>query len=61
MWKAFYAGNAHLDLPVIALGFFVLFFLAVVVWAIALKRPADFTAVAALPLDDSPRPPGADR
>ncbi len=57
MWKAFYSGNAHLDLALIALGFFVAFFLGVVVWTIAVKRAADFNAVAALPLNDSPPAP----
>ena len=61
MYKWFYAGNALVDLPLFALGFFLLFFAAVVVWATVLKRPRDFDAVAALPLDDSPRSTGAPR
>lgn len=53
MYKWFYASNGYLDLPLLALAFFILFFLAVVFWVVAVKRPADFATVAALPLDDS--------
>jgi cbb3-type cytochrome oxidase subunit 3 len=56
MYKSFYAGNALTALPLFALALFLVFFLAVVVWALAIKRPADFDAIAALPLDDSPTP-----
>lgn len=56
MYRWFYSDNALLDLPLAALAFFVLFFAAVVVWALAVKRPADFDAPAALPLDpEEPR------
>lgn len=53
MYRWFYTGSAHLDLPVFALAFFLLFFTAVVVWAVAVKRPRDFADVSALPLEDS--------
>jgi cbb3-type cytochrome oxidase subunit 3 len=56
MYKAFYAGNTFTALSLFALGLFIVFFLTVVFWVLAIKRPADFDAVAALPLDASPNP-----
>ena len=56
MYKWFYAGHALTQLPLFALVFFLVFFLAVVLWVTAVKRPADFEAVAALPLEDSSNP-----
>ena len=56
MYKSFYADNALTCLPLFALALFLVFFLAVVFWAMAIKRPADFDRLAALPLDESPRP-----
>ena len=56
MYKSFYAGNGLTALPLVALALFLLFFVAVVFWALAVKRPADFDRMAALPLDESPKP-----
>ena len=56
MYKSFYAGNTLTELPLFALGLFLVFFLAVVVWVLAFKRKADFDAIASLPFDDSPSP-----
>ncbi len=56
MYKSFYADSALTAWPLLALGLFLLFFLGVVFWALVLKAPADFDAMAALPLDDSTPP-----
>ena len=53
MFKAFYAGMELSALPLFALGFFLLFFTAVLLHVLIVRRPRDFAAVAALPLDDS--------
>jgi len=43
-------------LPLFALALFFFFFVAVVFWVLVLKRSSDFDAIAALPIDESPRP-----
>ncbi len=57
MYKTFYAGDPLTALPLFALALFFLFFLVVVFWVLAVKRPADFEAIAAAPLEQSPLPP----
>ena len=56
MYKSFYAGSALTALPILALALFLVFFLLVLVWVLAVKRSSDFDAVAALPLHDLPDP-----
>ncbi len=56
MYKSFYADNALTAWPLFALGMFLLFFVVVVIWALVIKKPTDFDAMACLPFDDSPNP-----
>jgi len=56
MYKSFYAGMELTALPLFALALFFFFFVAVVFWVLVLKRSSDFDAIAALPIDESPRP-----
>jgi len=58
MYREFFAGLESIELPLVAMAFFVLIFAVVVVRTFVIKRRRDYDEMAALPLSD---PESSDR
>lgn len=52
MYREFFSNLESATLPLVAMGFFLLAFLLVLLRTFLLKRKADYDDVAALPLED---------
>ena len=60
MFTEFLQSSSILDLPVLAMLFFIGVFAAVLARALSKRRSADYARMARLPLDSDPAPGGAE-